>query len=68
MTCNPHQNIIPVVKSQRIRWAGFVARRGRGEVHTRFWWGKPDGKRPLVRRRRTWDHNIKTDFKKSFIL
>jgi hypothetical protein len=28
----------------------------------RFWWGKPDGKRPHVRRRRTWDDNIRTDF------
>jgi hypothetical protein len=23
----------------RIRWAGPVARIGRGEVHTWFWWG-----------------------------
>jgi hypothetical protein len=62
MTCTSHQNIISFVKSRRIRWAWLVARRGRGEVHTRFWWGKPDGKRPLVRRRRTWEDNIKTDF------
>jgi hypothetical protein len=30
-------NIIWVIKS-RIRWAGHGARRGRGEVHTAFWW------------------------------
>jgi hypothetical protein len=30
--CSP--NIIRVIKSKRLRWAGYVARRGRGEVHT----------------------------------
>jgi hypothetical protein len=32
-------NIIRVIKSRRLRWAGHVARKGRGEVHTGFWWG-----------------------------
>jgi hypothetical protein len=32
-------NIIRVIKSRRIRWAGHVARMGRGGVHTIFWWG-----------------------------
>jgi hypothetical protein len=27
-------NIIPVIKSRRLRWTGHVARMGRGEVHT----------------------------------
>jgi hypothetical protein len=27
-------NIIWVIKSKRLRWAGHVARMGRGEVHT----------------------------------
>ena len=30
-------NIVRVIKSRRMRWAGHV--QGRGEVHTRFWWG-----------------------------
>jgi hypothetical protein len=30
-------NIIRVIKSKRMRWAGHVARMG--EVHTGFWWG-----------------------------
>jgi hypothetical protein len=34
---------------------------GRVEVHTRFWWGKPEGKRPLGRPRRRWEDNIKMD-------
>ena len=33
----------------------------KGEVYTRFRWGKPEGKRPLERPRRRWDDNIKTD-------
>jgi hypothetical protein len=32
-------NIIRVIKSRRMRWAGYVARMGRGEVPTEFWWG-----------------------------
>jgi hypothetical protein len=31
-------NIIRVIKS-RTRWAGHVARMGKREVHTGFWWG-----------------------------
>jgi hypothetical protein len=32
-------NIIPVIKSRRMRWAGHVARMGKREAHTGFWWG-----------------------------
>jgi hypothetical protein len=32
-------NIVRVIKSRRISWAGHVARLGRGVAHTRFWWG-----------------------------
>jgi hypothetical protein len=36
--CSP--NIIQVIKSRRMRWAGDVACMGeRGEVRTEFWWG-----------------------------
>jgi hypothetical protein len=30
-------NIVRVIKSRRMRWAGHVARTGRGEVFTGFW-------------------------------
>jgi hypothetical protein len=32
-------NIIQVIKSRRLRWAWHVARMGRSQVHTGFWWG-----------------------------
>ena len=54
-------NIVRVVKSRRMRWAGHVARMGEGgEVH-RVLVGKPEGKRPLGRPRRRWEDNIKMD-------
>jgi hypothetical protein len=36
---NSLPNIVWVVKSRRMRLAGRVARMGRGEVCTGFWWG-----------------------------
>jgi hypothetical protein len=36
--CSP--NIVRVIRSRRVRWAGHVARMGgRGEEYIRFWWG-----------------------------
>jgi hypothetical protein len=34
-------NIVKVIKSRRMRWAGHVARMGSGEVLTGFWFGGP---------------------------
>jgi len=31
-------SIVRVIKSRRMRWAGHVARIGRGEAYTGFWW------------------------------
>jgi hypothetical protein len=39
-------NIVQVVKSRRMRWAGHVARMGEGRGVHRVWAGKPEGKRP----------------------
>jgi hypothetical protein len=33
-------NILRVIKSRRMRWVGHVARIGRVEATTGFWWGK----------------------------
>ena len=52
-------NIVRVVKSRRMRWAGHVARMGEGRGVYRVLMGKPEGKRPLGRPRRRWEDNIK---------
>ena len=54
-------NIVRVVKSRRMRWAGHVARMGEGRGVHRVLVGRPEGKRPLGRPRRRWEDNIKMD-------
>jgi hypothetical protein len=54
-------NIVRVVKSIRMRWAGHVARMGEERGVHRLLVGKPEGKRPLGRPRRRWEDNIKMD-------
>jgi hypothetical protein len=55
--CSP--NIIRVIKSRRMRWAGRVARMGerRGSCRVLVW--KPEGKRPIGGPRHRWEDNIK---------
>jgi hypothetical protein len=54
-------NIVRVVKSRRMRWAGHVARIGEERGMHRVLVGKPEGKRPLGRPRRRWEDNINMD-------
>jgi hypothetical protein len=54
-------NIVRVVKSIRMRWAGHVARMVEERDVHRVLVGKPEGKRPLGRPRRRWEDNIKMD-------
>jgi hypothetical protein len=56
-------NIVTVIKSRRMRWAGHVARMGVGRAFCRVLVGKPEGKRPLGRPRRRWEDNIKMDLR-----
>jgi hypothetical protein len=56
------EGIVQVIKSRRMRWAGHVARMGRGEAYIGFWWGIREGKRPLGGPGRRWEDNIKMDF------
>ena len=59
--CSP--NIVRVIKSRRMRWAGHVARMGEERGVYRVLVGKPEGKRPLGRLWRRWEANIKMDLK-----
>ena len=54
-------NIVRVIKSRRMRWAGHVARMGEERVVYRVLVGKPEGKTPLGRPRRRWVDNIRMD-------
>jgi len=45
-------NVVRVVKSRRMKWAGHVARMGEERRAYRVLVGKPEGKRPLGRPRR----------------
>ena len=54
-------NIVRVVKSRRMRWAGHVLRMGEWRGVHRVLVGKPEEKRPLGRPRRRWEDNIKMD-------
>ena len=54
-------NIVRVVKSRGMRWAGHVGRMGEGRDVHRVLVGKPNEKRPLGRPRRRWEDNIKID-------
>jgi hypothetical protein len=47
-------NIIRVIKSRRLRWAGQVACRGERRGAYRALVGKSEGRRPLGRTRRRW--------------
>jgi hypothetical protein len=56
-------NIIRVMKSRRLRWAGHVARIGERRGAHRALVGKPEGRRPLGRPRRRWEDNIQMDLR-----
>jgi hypothetical protein len=54
-------NIIRVIKSRRMRWAGHVVRMGEGRGPYRILVGRPEGRSPLGRPRHRWEDNIKMD-------
>jgi hypothetical protein len=54
-------NIIWVMISRRMRWAGHIARMKERRSAYKFVVGKTEGRRPLGRPRRRWEDNIKVD-------
>jgi hypothetical protein len=54
-------NLVRVIKSRRMRWAGHVARMGEGRDVYRVLVGKPERKRQLGIPRRRWEANIRMD-------
>jgi hypothetical protein len=56
-------SIIRVIKTRRMRWAGHVARMGEVKGAYNILVGRPEGRRPLGRARRSWEDNIKMDLR-----
>ena len=54
-------NVVRVIKSRRLRWAGHVARMEEGRSAFKNLTGTPTGKRPSGRPRRRWEDNIIMD-------
>jgi hypothetical protein len=52
-------NIVRVIKSRKVKWAGHVERMGEGKGIYKVLVGRPEGKRPPGRPRRRWEDNIK---------
>jgi hypothetical protein len=60
-------NIVRVIKSGRLRWAGHVAHMGEGRGVHGVLVGKPKWKRPLGRPKFRWEDNIKLDLRETGI-
>ena len=54
-------NIVRMIKSRILRWAGHVDRMEESRSAFKMLTGKPTGKRPLGRPRRRWEDNIRMD-------
>jgi hypothetical protein len=61
--CSP--NIVRVIKSRRMRWAGHVARMGETRGAYRVLVERTDDKRLFGRPRRRWEDNIKMDLEEA---
>jgi len=58
-------NIVRVIKSRRMGWAGHVGRMGEGRGVYRVLVRKPEGMSALGRPRRRWEDNIKMDLQEA---
>jgi hypothetical protein len=56
-------NIVRVIKSKRMGWAGHVARMGEGRSVYGVLVGRPEGKRPVERCRLRLEDNIKMELR-----
>ena len=56
-------NIIRVIKSRRLRWAGHIARMEESRSSFKVLKGNSTLKRPLGRPRRCWEDNIRMELK-----
>ena len=59
------QNIIRVIQSSRLRWAGYVAHMANRRGSCGILREKPEGRRQLERPKRRWEDNIKIDLREA---
>jgi hypothetical protein len=59
------RNIIRVIKSRRMRWAGHVSRMRKTRNAYKILVWKPEGRRPLRRPRSRWEDNIRMNLRKT---
>jgi hypothetical protein len=60
----PSNCIIRMIKSRRMRWAGYVARLGEKRIACRILVGKAEGEIPVERPRHRWEDNNKMNLRK----
>ena len=58
-------NIVRIIKSRRLKWAGHVEEEGKSPF--KILTDTPTAKRPLGRPIRRWEDNIRMDFKEIHI-
>jgi hypothetical protein len=65
MNCSSvyHLTLRRQIKLRKIRWARHVTRMGQMRNAYKILVGKPEGKRPLGRARRSWEDNIRMDLR-----
>ncbi|KAJ4433369.1 hypothetical protein ANN_15628 [Periplaneta americana] len=56
--------MLKLIRKRKKNWLGHVARMGESKNAYRVLVGKPKGRRPLGRGRRSWENNIKMDLRK----
>ena len=56
-------NIVRVIKSRRLRWAGPVVRMEEGRSAFKILTGERTGKKPIGTPRRRWEDNIRMHLK-----
>ena len=56
-------DIMRIIKSRRLRWAGHVTRMGNERGAWKLLAGRPEGKRPVGRPRMRWENNINLDLR-----
>jgi len=54
-------DIVRMIISRRMRWAGHVTRMREMRSASNTFFGKSEGKRPLGKSRRRWEDNIRMD-------